>query len=81
MSNDNNVQFTLEERTQLLNKLGKFDDFFSILFPGKNFSNELDVNDIISIILNNPIFYTQKKVLEDQAEIFLDVGEITKAIK
>jgi len=71
----------LEEKIQLLNKLGKFDEFFSILFPGKTFSNEIDVNESISIILNNPIFYTQKRALEEQAEIFINVGEFTKALK
>jgi len=39
-----------------------------------------DANEIISNILNNPIFYTEKKCLEKQAKIFINFGEFSKAI-
>jgi len=39
------------------------------------------VNEIISAILNNPVFHVEKKLLEKQAEVFINFGEFKKAVQ
>ncbi len=80
MANQNNVQFSLEEKIKVLNKLGQFEKFFEILFPGKYLTDEADVNEMITAILNNPVFHVEKKLLEKQAEVFINFGEFKKAV-
>ena len=71
----------MQEKIQVLNKLGQFEKFFEILFPGKYLTDEADVNEIITSILNNPIFYVEKKLLQKQAEVFINFGEFKKAVQ
>lgn len=81
LGNQNYGQFTLEEKVKLLNKLGHFDQFFEVLFPGKHIADQAEANEVIRSILNNPVFYIEKDLLEKQAEVFINFGEFTKAVQ
>jgi hypothetical protein len=65
----------------MLNKMGKFDQFFEILFPGKRLDDELQINELIADLNKSPIFFGSKQLIENQAEIFINVGEFTNAVK
>ena len=81
ISNDNNIQFSQEEKIDLLNRLGRFENFFEILFPGKKLSDEMTINDLIVEISTNPLSHGELMLLRKQVDVFLNFGEISLALK
>ena len=61
--------------------LKKFDEFFETLFPGKKIDEEINVNDLIIELTNNPELYSEKMILTDQISKFINFGEYKLAIR
>lgn len=81
LSNDTNIQFLQEDKVELQNHMKKFDEFFDILFPGKKIDDEINVNDLIIELSNNPQLYSEKMILTEQVSKFINFGEYKLAIK